>query len=118
MRKKCSREQGWGAELHASHEPGMTSNLLNFKDAGGDRTTHKVSVKAVRHTKRHREIEHAESMLRQSVFSTSNKGVEVEQPRQTHKSMQGNTEMKNYREGEIYLEVISLFSLCYLPSIK
>lgn len=28
-----------------------------LKDAGGDQTTHKVSVKAVRHTKRHREIE-------------------------------------------------------------
>ena len=52
LRKKCSREQGQGGELNASHEPGATSKLLNFRGSGGDQTTHNVSVKAVMHTKK------------------------------------------------------------------
>lgn len=75
------REQGWGGEPHDSQEPGVMSKLLNFKDSVGDWTAHSVSVK-----KRHREIGHAESMLRQSAFSRSNKGIKIQQPRQSHRS--------------------------------
>lgn len=75
-------EQGWGGELHYSHEPGVMSKPQNFKDSVGDWTTHNISVKAVRH----REIGHAESMLRQSAFSRSNKGIKMQQPRKSHRN--------------------------------
>lgn len=29
-------EQGWGGELHYSHEPGVMSKPQNFKDSIGD----------------------------------------------------------------------------------